>query len=138
MNPADKTDLEGLCVDVHRGLKADGVLILVLQDGRAEIVASLQEEDKDLAGKIRRLADEVESGGGMPLGNHLATVSGETTIVGVCRRCGCTEERACFDQHLDGPCCWAEPDLCSACLTHNEFATFLSDAEDKRGRIILP
>lgn len=28
-----------------------------------------------------------------------------------CRVCGCTDEKAC-----EGECCWAEKDLCSACL----------------------
>lgn len=31
-----------------------------------------------------------------------------------CRVCGCTENRACFDEHL-GPCHWVESDLCSSC-----------------------
>ena len=31
-----------------------------------------------------------------------------------CRRCGCTQTRACFDD-MRGPCSWAEPDLCSHC-----------------------
>jgi hypothetical protein len=30
---------------------------------------------------------------------------------GVCRECGCTDERAC-----PGGCSWVEPDLCSACV----------------------
>lgn len=30
-----------------------------------------------------------------------------------CRACGCTEETAC--ETPDGPCSWAEPDLCSRC-----------------------
>lgn len=29
---------------------------------------------------------------------------------GVCRECGCTDDRAC-----PGGCWWVEPDLCSAC-----------------------
>lgn len=31
-----------------------------------------------------------------------------------CRRCGCTDDNACQDQHGNG-CHWVEPDLCSAC-----------------------
>jgi hypothetical protein len=32
-----------------------------------------------------------------------------------CRICGCTQLRACVTE--DGPCWWASPDLCSACLS---------------------
>ncbi len=32
----------------------------------------------------------------------------------ICRRCGCTEECACFDD-LRGPCSWVEAGLCSHC-----------------------
>ncbi len=38
-----------------------------------------------------------------------------------CRRCGCTEDRACWDKRLKTPCAWAEQELCSACLTPREF-----------------
>lgn len=31
----------------------------------------------------------------------------------VCRVCGCSEHDACFGP--DGPCAWAEDDLCTAC-----------------------
>lgn len=31
-------------------------------------------------------------------------------LAGVCRVCGCTDERACADG-----CTWIEPDLCSTC-----------------------
>ena len=33
----------------------------------------------------------------------------------ICRRCGCTNERAC-----PGGCYWVEPDLCSQCATEEE------------------
>lgn len=33
-----------------------------------------------------------------------------------CRKCGCTENKACMDGGL--PCYWVEYDLCSACVTH--------------------
>lgn len=36
----------------------------------------------------------------------------ENCIPAICRKCGCTDERAC-----DGGCHWIEPDLCSACVT---------------------
>jgi hypothetical protein len=32
-----------------------------------------------------------------------------------CKRCGCTDQRAC-----EGGCQWVLPDLCSACLTSDE------------------
>lgn len=31
-----------------------------------------------------------------------------------CRRCGCTDDNACHDEHGNG-CHWVEPNLCSAC-----------------------
>ena len=31
-----------------------------------------------------------------------------------CRVCGCTDDAACWT--ADGPCYWAEDDLCSACV----------------------
>lgn len=34
---------------------------------------------------------------------------------GVCRECGCTDERAC-----PGGCSWVEPDLCSQCAEEIE------------------
>lgn len=33
--------------------------------------------------------------------------------VQTCRECGCTEVTAC--RVAEVPCCWVEPDLCSAC-----------------------
>jgi hypothetical protein len=33
----------------------------------------------------------------------------------ICKSCGCSESRPCFDEDADGPCFWAEPDLCSVC-----------------------
>ena len=35
-----------------------------------------------------------------------------------CRKCGCTDERACVTPA--GPCHWVEPDLCSACAGTRE------------------
>lgn len=34
---------------------------------------------------------------------------------GICRVCGCTDDRAC-----PGGCWWVEPDLCSQCQWFNE------------------
>jgi hypothetical protein len=73
---------------------------------------------------------------------------------GVCRGCGCTNERACTlfagstgprrlteqeiiesqisDVELQAytfPCCWIEPDLCSACLTGPAPAPLLYGAD---------
>lgn len=36
---------------------------------------------------------------------------------GACRRCGCTDDRAC-----PGGCYWVEPNLCSACVDHAEYS----------------
>jgi hypothetical protein len=41
---------------------------------------------------------------------------------GSCRRCGCTDDRAC--QTEDGPCFWVEDDLCSACATDEEIDAY--------------
>lgn len=30
-----------------------------------------------------------------------------------CRECGCTDDAPCLTS--EGPCCWVEHDLCSAC-----------------------
>ena len=53
----------------------------------------------------------------------------------VCRRCGCTHTTPCADSRIQGPCCWAEPDLCSACLTDEEFVRFMEgDGRPSRGK----
>lgn len=44
-----------------------------------------------------------------------------------CRRCGCTEHRACVDRRY-GPCWWVELDLCSHCARL---------IERRRGALIL-
>ena len=44
---------------------------------------------------------------------------------GICRVCGCTDERACVTPA--GPCHWVEPDLCSAC----------AGAEAQRGALAM-
>jgi hypothetical protein len=38
-----------------------------------------------------------------------------------CHKCGCTDLAACVDE--DGPCCWVDDNLCSACQTKAEKAT---------------
>lgn len=43
-----------------------------------------------------------------------------------CRRCGCTQNRACEDDRMIDACCWVEADLCSACLSGPEFMRFMA------------
>jgi Zn ribbon nucleic-acid-binding protein len=39
-----------------------------------------------------------------------------------CVRCGCTDAAACYDKVLGMGCCWTDiEDVCSACLTTDEF-----------------
>lgn len=38
-----------------------------------------------------------------------------------CHKCGCTDLAACVDR--DGPCCWVDDNLCSACQALAEKAT---------------
>ncbi|HVW97533.1 MAG TPA: hypothetical protein VHA56_16285 [Mucilaginibacter sp.] len=40
-------------------------------------------------------------------------------VTGICRRCGCTQSDACYDE-LTGSCWWVQEDLCSACATKEE------------------
>jgi hypothetical protein len=42
-----------------------------------------------------------------------------------CRVCGCTQDRACVGE--DGPCWWAESDLCSACATPAQITVAILD-----------
>lgn len=52
---------------------------------------------------------------------------------GVCKKCGCTNERAC-----PGGCYWVEPDLCSACVTFLEDGSALAwDLEGYEANIVL-
>jgi hypothetical protein len=41
---------------------------------------------------------------------------------GVCRECGCTEEKPCVldDEEPPTTCYWVQPDLCDACATVEE------------------
>lgn len=43
-----------------------------------------------------------------------------------CRKCGCTHSTPCWDSRLGTPCAWAEPDLCTACLTRPQFMAFMN------------
>lgn len=42
-----------------------------------------------------------------------------------CWKCGCTHTTPCWDKRLMSPCAWAEPDLCTACLTDAQFLQFM-------------
>lgn len=54
-----------------------------------------------------------------------------------CRRCGCTQECACFDD-LRGSCSWAEDDLCSHCAdTLRVLAEFELAGADEAGSFPL-
>lgn len=69
--------LEDVVVAVVRTENAAGAVLLILtKDERAEVIAALppDRDAADLAAAIRRMADEVESGGGMPMGCHLHTL----------------------------------------------------------------
>ena len=81
MTPLSNTELEELCMAVVRRQDAAGVLMLVLtHDSRAEIIAAFTEGVDDLPGKLRRLADEVAEGQGIPLGRNLQTLNPKSQI----------------------------------------------------------
>ena len=68
---------ERLVVDAE----LQGVLLLLIHPGdRAELVAAFRERFDDLPGIVRRLADEVASGSGMPLGRNGQTMPGDVRI----------------------------------------------------------
>ena len=50
-----------------------------------------------------------------------------------CRRCGCTQNSACEDGRLMDSCCWAETDLCSACLSKVEFNRWMAGKKPTTG-----
>lgn len=49
---------------------------------------------------------------------HMAKISNPDTSEWKCRRCGCTDFEPCLTD--EGPCCWVENNLCSACLTKED------------------
>lgn len=78
VNPAPVTslELEKFCLHVTRSRDAAGtILIIASKDKRAEIVAALTDElsDTSTPKMLRKLADEIELGGGNPTGSHLQT-----------------------------------------------------------------
>ena len=88
MNTDSKTNLEmateqmqtafaeNVCLELNRQLGAQGIVMLILRpNDRVEVISALSEEVNDFPGKVRRLADEIESGGGMPCGRHLKKMS---------------------------------------------------------------
>lgn len=137
-----KTDLETMIQRIHMASGATATLLLVLLGERAEVVATTAEgaDMSELARKLQDLGEKIKAGEGMPLGNHGQVIEVKAQP-GICGRCGCTEERACFDERLDGPCGWADNErtICTACLTNEEFAAMIETErmEDAR-RIILP
>jgi hypothetical protein len=76
------------------------------------------------------LIKSIEKDGGHPLGTCKFLFSGQFRMfqatmikkkkkhkrIGVCRVCGCTDDRAC-----PGGCFWVEPDLCSSCMDKTYF-----------------
>lgn len=69
--------LEDIVAAVVRNEHAAGaVLLIITKDARAEVISALPAETDvvNLAAEIRRMADEIESGSGMPLGSHLQTL----------------------------------------------------------------
>lgn len=70
--------LEAICASVVRVCDATGVVMIVLHRGkRAEVVAALTDEADDLPAIVKQLAEELEAGAGVPMGNHLRTIPGE-------------------------------------------------------------
>jgi len=55
---------------------------------------------------------------------HMAKKNDPDTDEWKCRRCGCTEFDPCFTD--DGPCSWIEENLCSACVTTEDFERWRS------------
>lgn len=69
--------LETVCVDLVRRQEGEGALLILFhKHDRAELVAVLG-EGIDLPAAVRQLAEEVESGGGMPLGRNLQTLEND-------------------------------------------------------------
>jgi hypothetical protein len=46
-----------------------------------------------------------------------------------CRRCGCTEENPCWS-FTEGACAWAQPGLCTSCLSDKELVEFLQEGTE--------
>lgn len=74
------------------------------------------------------------------------------SVAGVCRECGCTDERPCILEPdprdiVDGvdlllearptTCSWVEVDLCSACHTPDDGEELDDQAEDDAGAVIF-
>jgi len=62
--------------------------------------------DQEQVAKELAAAEQAKPKGGKKKPGKAAATPAEPT----CRKCGCTEDKAC-----DGGCSWVEPDLCSAC-----------------------
>jgi len=67
-DPISTTELEQLCLYLRRNQQADGVILVLLHDGRAETIALLPNGGMSLGEHLRTLGEEVESGSGIPVG----------------------------------------------------------------------
>jgi hypothetical protein len=70
--------LELFVACVRRDQEADGALLLIASPGGAtgfEYVAAVK-DSLNIPKVLRALADEIESGGGIPMGRHMEVVKG--------------------------------------------------------------
>jgi hypothetical protein len=51
---------------------------------------------------------------------------------GVCRGCGCTDNRPCETAFGEG-CYWVAPDLCSNCVYYDEDGPWVLPAQERAG-----
>ena len=68
------TELESVLIQLVSGQKGLGGILIIMHPGeRAELVAALPPnmDSADFAAQLHKLADEVASGSGMSMGNHL-------------------------------------------------------------------
>lgn len=79
------------------------------EDFRVDIAYETAMMESDAA-MTNAAADALERIGAVPV-NGLPPVP--KSAGRLCRECGCTDARACMTS--EGPCSWAEDDLCSAC-----------------------
>lgn len=79
--PPDDRAKEDLIKEWTFDLKADGIIMVIVKEERAEVVGGFRDEDtigydgdtrarKKLPGMLRDIADEVEKGGGAAVGDH--------------------------------------------------------------------
>ena len=76
--PLSHLELEDLCTLLLHRQEADALVLAVVVDGRFELVSlTAQDRALDVPKLLRTAADEYESGGGIPLGNHLGIAPDE-------------------------------------------------------------